>query len=252
MTRMILLLGCLLACGDTEDTDDDGGPHLTDTTGGASGGGTTTPSGTGSSTSGGTTGTSSTGGSTGGSTTGGSTSGSTTSGSTTSGSTTGGSTTGGTTPTSALPDVWDETDPEFCQDTDLVGATSHFIGELTTADGATYTGTETWALFANDAWVDVGGADCIVVWSINAAVGAPGACSTCEFGLEIDATLDAFQTDCPEGLYVGDERWSTSYDVDIDGLTATITYGSSGSDLASGYADATGLVYITPAACMWF
>lgn len=82
---------------------------------------------------------------------------------------------------------------------------------------------------------------------------AAGACSSCDYGVRVDATLNAGQTTCPEGLYKGEESYSVTYGVDeaTDG-TAEIYFASSGNLLGRGYGNGTAFNYVSDVSCKWF
>ena len=151
----------------------------------------------------------------------------------------------------ALPDLTGDFDDSICEDGFGAGATSYYVGAFET-DGSSWSGTETWYLFSNSDWEAEDGEDCVVVWDITGLDAAIGACSGCEYAVEISASLDRSTTTCPAGLYTGDETYSVTYDVDVAGDTATVYFNSSGSKLGVGYANDTAFNYVTDAACKWF
>ncbi len=151
-------------------------------------------------------------------------------------------------------------DATGCEDvsgTPVPGAAAYFVGrylERSGGDMRGWTGTEQWALFANAAWRDVGGMDCVVTWTVTASVTEAGACATCDYGMRVEASLDAARTTCPAELYAGDETFRTTYGVDThDDGSASVYYASSGNLLAERAVwNARGIGYRTERACKWF
>jgi len=144
-------------------------------------------------------------------------------------------------------------DPE-CDDvldSKVAGATSFFYGDFR-FDGSSVSGEEQWLLFANETWRDVGGADCTVTWSISGDKGDPGgSCGSCDYGLEIVASVDHSLTDCPDDLFAGVEQFSTTYSVKLSGDDATF-YFPSGDVLGTGQAAAGGATYLSTSTCVYF
>src|SRR5688572_27703047 len=50
---------------------------------------------------------------------------------------------------------------------ELPAATGYFVGEFHFDDCGNLKGTETWRLYANDLWLENGGADCFFVWNLD-------------------------------------------------------------------------------------
>lgn len=132
------------------------------------------------------------------------------------------------------------------------GADAYFVGAYESgSDG--WTGTELWLLYANQAWKDAGGSDCVVTWGASATEGSPTACANCDFSLAVVATLDESETTCDKGLWEDELNWSVGYDVKInDDGTSTWYFGKSGSEFASGYSDSNSLNFATSHSCTWF
>lgn len=154
-----------------------------------------------------------------------------------------------------LPDLLGDLDTTSCENApgyqELAGATSYFVGGFS-RDGDIWTGTETWLLFATSEWVAEGGADCQVVWDISGSTAAPDACAGCAFAVSFSASLDASLTDCSADLYAGDETYSASYDVLVNGSIATVYFSSTGDELGVGYANGGAFSYLTAPQCRWF
>ena len=141
--------------------------------------------------------------------------------------------------------------------TPVPGAAAYFVGrylERTDSEVRAWAGTEQWVLFANAAWRERGGTDCVVTWTVNATVAEVGACSSCAYGMSVSASVDPGRTTCPEDLYAGDETFRTTYGVDTrDDGTASVYYAGSGNLLAErGVWNTRGLGYRTERACKWF
>ena len=156
-----------------------------------------------------------------------------------------------------LPDPTVSLDEDFCDTEgsfpDQSGATSYFYGVFTVDDKGAWSGQERWILFATEEWEADGGEDCEVVWTMSGTEAATGSCSSCEFAVQLDATVDVSLTTCPPGLYAGDETFSVAYGVDDPGDgTAATYYTSSGNRLGSGYISDTAFNYLSDRSCTWF
>ncbi|MBM74928.1 MAG: hypothetical protein CMK59_05980 [Proteobacteria bacterium] len=146
-----------------------------------------------------------------------------------------------------------------CQEFDGVavpGSTSYFLGDLClsgTSVGSQVTGSETWLLIANDAWIASGQDTCTVVWNSIGVVTEPSGCPTCTIGLEITASVDRERSDCPVNLYSDDETLQEQYDVFIkeDGSLDWFFSGS-GNRFASGVKEGGSISYISDSTCKWF
>lgn len=156
-----------------------------------------------------------------------------------------------------LDSVWDDHAEGFCDDNDYAdqpGAVSYFLGEFSN-DGGTWSGTEYWILYANDAWNEAdNGQDCQIAWTVQLSETDVGSCLICEYGLEGGATLDASQTTCAqEQLWEGEENLSLAYDVDDDGTNATFYFAGSGQLLGAGHSNGgSALNYLSDPQCDWF
>lgn len=144
-----------------------------------------------------------------------------------------------------------------CEDfegTPIAGATGYFYGQfVTTADPDVWAGQEQWILFSNQAWRDVGEDDCVITWSTTATrTDGAGTCSTCDYGLTVQASIDIANTSCPEGLWEGEETFQVVYGVAVDGGTATYYYASSGNFLGTGHAADGGSNYLSDGSCLYF
>jgi hypothetical protein len=158
--------------------------------------------------------------------------------------------------TEPLPDVLAdmERSAEDCQEMggspDVQGAKLYYWGEFLGDEASGWKGEERWYLFVNDAWRAEGGADCVVSYVETATRGSAGACSGCDLGLQVQATLDASATDCPEGIYRGYDTMTETYGVAraTDG-TAAWHFAGSGDAFGAGYWNDAGLNYLAEYGC---
>jgi hypothetical protein len=162
---------------------------------------------------------------------------------------------GGESSSSGIPNPLDDAQTDGCEELEgasYAGAVSYFLGDFQLADEQ-WTGTESWILYANEAWKDAGESDCRVVWSIIAEEVSPSECSDCDLGLQLEASIDDAQTDCPEDIYEGDEQFEANYDVQRseDG-TSSWYFAETGSLLGEGYHGPEALNYLSALQCLWF
>ncbi len=152
-------------------------------------------------------------------------------------------------------------DAAGCQDHEgiaVTGAAGYFVDVLVLRDrtvGArTWQGTERWILYANDAWKDVGNQDCVVTWALQGTETDRGACSTCDYGIEITAALDSAQSTCPLDLVEGDESATFRYAVDAaEDHTARVYFGTSGNAVSERAVwNDSGLGLVSARSCKWF
>lgn len=148
------------------------------------------------------------------------------------------------------------------------GADSYFVGQFTVS-GTTVTGTERWFLFANpklQASKHWGvGPDCVLEWKVSGTTSDAGVCSNCSAGIKFHATVN-MNSNCPSELVQGhldptgkklvggegsdfDQQYGIQKNADG---TATFYFAKSGKRLAQGYANASGMTYVTDHACKWF
>lgn len=137
--------------------------------------------------------------------------------------------------------------------TPVAGATTYFIGEYT-FDGDDVRGEEVWILYANDEWVENGGYDCEIHWSVAGTKGDLHSCGSCAYGIEIHADPVESLSTCVQGLYDYEGvPFDVTYDVrELGGDQIEVLFGGSGSLLATGYADESGLVWTTESDCAFF
>lgn len=160
----------------------------------------------------------------------------------------------------ALPDLRAGLDLSGCQEVEssdgemlpVPGAVSYFYGEYYLSEtGEGWQGEERWLLFANERWQELGEDDCEVVWTMTAALNGdvePGG----QVALSVSADIRGSETTCPEGLYAGDETWSTSYSIEIDDEGRSFWYFNGADAFATGGSTSTAMNFITEKACTWF
>lgn len=161
---------------------------------------------------------------------------------------------------SALPDPKAAiADPHSCEDDspfpEQPAATTFFAGDFA-IDCGSVTGHEYWVLYANPPWVDLGGHDCTVVWTVTGAVGEPVAQG--DLSLTIHAEVDLEATSCsdidgfdPNVAY--EESFDQVYDVLLGGDTSSFYFTlESTSHLADGAANANHLTYLSTRKCAYF
>lgn len=159
-----------------------------------------------------------------------------------------------------LPDLSAGLDEDACTTAlyyeDVPMATAYWIGAFAIDDADQVTGTETWALFANERWAELGGYDCEIVWTVSGTRHAAFQNGT--YGLTLTATVDESCTDCPEDesgtpIYVGDTVMTLEYDVvDNSDGTSTVLFAGSGEVLGTGNIDAANVTYVTDHSCLAF
>jgi hypothetical protein len=144
------------------------------------------------------------------------------------------------------------------------GADGYFLGHFTIADGKV-TGTETWVLYANEAWKAKGGRDCSLTWNVTGATSPPGKCTGCTTSFKFHAVPDTAASNCPEellrgrraptGEIVGGEAsaFDQHYDVatGADG-SAVVKFASSGREIGKGTIAGGTLDYTSHHQCKFF
>jgi len=154
-----------------------------------------------------------------------------------------------------LPDLLSEaTDPEGCEEVlgeEIAGAASMFFGEYTQSDGV-WVGEERWLLYANQAWRDIGGSDCEVVWVAQALeIDAP-VCAGCNFGLSTTLVINETATTCDLGI-VGAGDGTTTYGIARqDDGAATWFFGGSGDLLGDGHHISDAMNFLSEPSCRWW
>ena len=142
-----------------------------------------------------------------------------------------------------------------CEDVDgtpVPGGSRYFWGEYLGDVGTGWTGTEAVYVYANEAWKDVGGEDCVAYWVVTGGFGGTGDCPTCDVGVAVTATYDGVNSTCPEDMW--GESFTSGYAVDLgnDG-TSTWYYTSTATLLGTGvWKSDVGMNFLTERACTWF
>lgn len=144
------------------------------------------------------------------------------------------------------------------------GADGYFVGRFTLADGKV-TGTETWVLYANQAWKAKGGRDCSLTWNVVGSTTGAGKCVGCSTSFRFHAEPDIAGSNCPDellhgrraptGQMVGSEAgpFDQHYDVatSADG-SAVVSFASSGRELGKGRFSGGTLEYTSHHQCKFF
>lgn len=138
---------------------------------------------------------------------------------------------------------------------EVPGATSYFWGDfdIGASAGSAVTGVEAWVLLANKGWIANSGSDCEIHWNTTGTRGDPTArCPSCEYSLSLEMQVDESATTCPSGIYQGDETFSVTYNVDVEGTETTYYFASSGGTLGTGNTNGARTTYTTEADCVYW
>jgi hypothetical protein len=163
----------------------------------------------------------------------------------------------GDTGTSGLPDARDRMvrSGEDCEDIaghdDVPAARLWYWGELSGDAETGFTGVEAWYFFGNTSWYARGLEDCEVHFDLSdIEVTGAGACSTCDYGVKVEAEVNLDLTTCPPSLYAGYETMTEAYAIELlgDG-SASWYFPGSGNALGDGYWDSTGVNYLADDGC---
>lgn len=159
----------------------------------------------------------------------------------------------------AMPDL-----PHGQCENGATGADSYFVGRFT-IDGEAVTGTETWVLYANDAWVKHGGNSCTLSWNVKGNTAPHGKCAGCALSIQFHAEPDVSGSNCPAELLTGRQLSSGQkvgseaqafdqlYDVMTQGDgAAVVTFGKSGKELGRGSYTGGVLTYTSGHQCKFF
>lgn len=135
-------------------------------------------------------------------------------------------------------------------------STTYFVGEFHYDDCGNLRGKETVLFHANQTWVDLGGHDCRIVYSIDGlATPSGGGGAT----LDIAGVVDAAETTCgdiqnsygEEFLDGFEASFNVQYEVSTIGGEATFFF-PSGDELGRGEANANHSNYLSAFQCMAF
>ena len=136
------------------------------------------------------------------------------------------------------------------------GAVSFFVGDFSVDGCGDVSGEETWVLYPNERWQELGGQSCRVVWNASGLLGGPLEEGSIE--LTMSLAVDMAATDCAPNekgvpVYVGETSVSVNYDVDLRGDgTAEFRYRDSGTLLGEGTWNEGNLTYTTAHGCKFF
>ncbi len=158
---------------------------------------------------------------------------------------------------STLPDARDgmARNGSACADiaghTDIPAAQLWYWGELHGDEASGFSGEEAWYFYGNQPWYDRGLSDCEVHYDlVTVTVAGKGACAACEYGVAVEAGLNAERTTCPPSLYAGYETMEESYAIDQGGGgVASWYFPGSGNLLGTGFWDETGVNYLADDGC---
>lgn len=144
---------------------------------------------------------------------------------------------------------------EACEtygDTLHPGASTYFAGSYV-ASGESYVGVEEAVYVANSTWEPIlGASECRIKWDISAEAISNSACTTCDLNVEVNAVLDAAQSNCPTDL-LGPDNWSEIYGIALnDDGTSSWHYGSDGSIFGTGTWAGEQMGFLTEVQCSWF
>ena len=155
-----------------------------------------------------------------------------------------------------LPDLHAGLATGLCEEirgTKIPGADGYFFGEIV-IDGSAARGSETWELFANSAWKERGGGDCVIEWRLVGSRVAPKACQECDFGLSLSSTPLVEKSGCVEDLKKREARpGQYFYDIKLqtDG-TALVYFANNGKLLGEGHHKDGTLRFRSAHQCKWF
>lgn len=154
---------------------------------------------------------------------------------------------------SGLPDLRDEMDSTYCENVqpNVAGATSYFLGTYVQKTEG-WVGKEQWILHPTSDWTATNGETCYVTWEVAASETDIAGCPNCDFALDVSASINRQETDCPEGLWEQEEQWTTLYDVMINGSDASFYFQSSGDLVGYGYSNSTAASFLSEVSCSWF
>ncbi len=174
---------------------------------------------------------------------------------------------------SGLPDLGANLPHGKCEsvvgNSNVTGADTYYVGDFT-LNGDTVTGRERFFVFANSKLQQSKhwgvGPSCVLEFKVTGKVGAKGACSGCDLGIQIHAEPVA-GSNCPDELVNGRDDphggskkvgghgapYDVGYDIQrkADG-TAAFFFSKSGKPLAQGYHKDGAINYVTDHKCSWF
>lgn len=120
--------------------------------------------------------------------------------------------------------------------TDVPAAQQYYWGEFEGNETDGWTGEEAWYLYGNEVWHDRGLSDCEVHFTVTAEPASKGACSSCDFGLVAQATVNLETTTCEPSQYAGYETMEEPYAVErLGDGSVDWAFPGSGTVFAHGY-----------------
>jgi hypothetical protein len=163
----------------------------------------------------------------------------------------------GDTDTGGLPDARDrmvrsgEDCEEIAGHDDVPAARLWYWGELHGDAESGFTGEEAWYFYGNTAWYARGLEDCEVHFELSSiTVGSGGACTTCDFGVTLEADVDLDATTCPAALYRGYAHMEEAYAIEeLGDGSASWYFPGSGNLLGDGYWNELGVNYLADGGC---
>lgn len=158
-----------------------------------------------------------------------------------------------------LGDPFDPIDGEehACEDAvyynpDVPTATTYYVGEFHMDDCGTVMGRETWVLYPNDTWAELGGEQCRIVWAVSGL--REDRVTIGNYSLNLTMTEIEDESDCddiPDFQDLYDPTFSVTYDVATAGDASTF-YFMSGTVLGTGEANANHVTYTSEVNCKLF
>jgi hypothetical protein len=135
------------------------------------------------------------------------------------------------------------------------GAERVYAGHFAKQADGRWTGQERRVLHANSSWKALTGLrhgeDCVDVWTTTAEQVPAEECPTCTYGLRVTGVLDPAATTCKRRLTPENNRFTTTYNVTVEGEGVTLAF-PSGKVLGTGRLDEGALTWISKQTCLWF
>ncbi len=163
------------------------------------------------------------------------------------------------TDTGPIPDVSAEMDPDASRcatyyGEERPGAKGYWWAEMEGDRTDGWAGTLHWTLFANDAWIAAGGADCDTAWSLNADPAPVKYCDDCDIGVYLQGFIDRPNTTCAESIYYNYQSVYYFDEVRLrdGGYSDWYNYDYA---VGTGYwtgEEVTALSFLGAASCVWF
>ena len=135
--------------------------------------------------------------------------------------------------------------------TPVAGAWGWWVGDFR-VDGDSVEGYEVWALLTNDEWASGGeGRDCQLTYNINGLIGPTQNCASCDFSVEIDATINHDASDCHDAFVLAhDDPYSVTYNVRTTSSGVTeVLFAASGNPVGEGSSNNRGFNFTSNPRC---